>query len=235
MLLKGLQMKTIYQQKKRKKKRLILLCTLTALFCLLLVSLLGLVYALTRRATIEIHAKDAEIIQGEALPDSFEADVALKGSEHVILNLKGFYTSGDLLKELKAGKDYTVSCSADPNAEGEYPITVTLSDTLKKKLAGGNWSKHLKLTTEDGTFTVKNPVGEWEGNRFRRYDGSYITNDFVVSKNQTYYLIMTAIWSPDGRPSRTVPTTLQMKAPWNAAPGLSRTVHGIISVRTEPR
>ena len=147
MLLKGLQMKTIYQQKKRKKKRLILLCTLTALFCLLLVSLLGLVYALTRRATIEIHAKDAEIIQGEALPDSFEADVALKGSEHVILNLKGFYTSGDLLKELKAGKDYTVSCSADPNAEGEYPITVTLSDTLKKKLAGGNWSKHLKLTT----------------------------------------------------------------------------------------
>jgi len=50
MLLKGLQMKTIYQQKKRKKKRLILLCTLTALFCLLLVSLLGLVYALTRRA-----------------------------------------------------------------------------------------------------------------------------------------------------------------------------------------
>lgn len=67
MLLKGLQMKTIYQQKKRKKKRLILLCTLTALFCLLLVSLLGLVYALTRRATIEIHAKDAEIIQGEAL------------------------------------------------------------------------------------------------------------------------------------------------------------------------
>lgn len=187
MLLKGLQMKTIYQQKKRKKKRLILLCTLTALFCLLLISLLGLVYALTRRATIEIHAKDAEIIQGEALPDSFEADVALKGSEHVILNLKGFYTSGDLLKELKAGKDYTVSCSADPNAEGEYPITVTLSDTLKKKLAGGKWAKHLKLTTEDGTFTVKNPVGEWEGNRFRRYDGSYITNDFVVSKNQTYY------------------------------------------------
>ena len=107
--------------------------------------------------------KTPRLSRAKALPDSFEADVALKGSEHVILNLKGFYTSGDLLKELKAGKDYTVSCSADPNAEGEYPITVTLSDTLKKKLAGGKWAKHLKLTTEDGTFYRKKPCRRMGG------------------------------------------------------------------------
>ena len=66
--------------------------------------------------------KDARLVQGEALPDSFEADVALKGSEHVILNLKGFYTSGDLLKELKAGKDYTVPAVPIQMLKGNIPL-----------------------------------------------------------------------------------------------------------------
>ena len=30
-------------------------------------------------------------------------------------------------------------------------------------------------------------IGEWEGEKFKRYDGSYVTEDFVVSKGKTYY------------------------------------------------
>ena len=96
-------------------------------------------------------------------------------------------------------------------------------------------SKHLKLTTEDGTFTVKNPVGEWEGTRFRRYDGSYITNDFVVSKNQTYYFdndgnMVTGWQTIQNSTYHFTDEGAMERSTW-----LSRTVHGIISVRTELR
>ena len=174
------------RRRKRRHRRLIL-PVLFVLLCLLSAGALYLAYTLTRPASIEIQAKNAQILQGETAPADWSAKVHLTGNEHAVLDWKKFYTAKDLLKDLKSGGDYTVSCQPDPNAEGEYPITITLSDQLTQKLQSRTWSKHLKLTTEDGTFTVKNPVGEWEGNRFRRYDGSYITNDFVVSKNQTYY------------------------------------------------
>lgn len=30
-------------------------------------------------------------------------------------------------------------------------------------------------------------MGEWENTRFRKYDGTYVTNEFVVSRENTYY------------------------------------------------
>ena len=34
---------------------------------------------------------------------------------------------------------------------------------------------------------MKNPIGVWNGNKFKKYDGTYVTSDFVVSKGNTYY------------------------------------------------
>lgn len=171
---------------KRRHRRLIL-PVLFALLCLLSAGALYLAYTLTRPASIEIQAKNAQILQGETAPADWSAKVHLTGNGHAVLDWKKFYTAKDLLKDLKNGGDYTVSCQPDPNAEGEYPITITLSDQLTQKLQSRTWGKHLKLTIKEGVFTVKNPIGEWEDNRFRKYDGTYVTNDFVVSKNQTYY------------------------------------------------
>lgn len=171
---------------KRRQRRLIL-PLLFFLLCLLSAGALYLAYTLTRPASIEIQAKNAQILQGETAPADWSAKVHLTGNEHAVLDWKKFYTAKDLLKDLKNGGDYTVSCQPDPNAEGEYPITITLSDQLTQKLQSRTWGKHLKLTIKEGVFTVKNPIGEWEDNRFRKYDGTYVTNDFVVSKNQTYY------------------------------------------------
>ena len=180
-------MKSINRQKKKRKQRLILIGILSALLCLLTAAFLILSYFLTRHASIVIHAENAEIVQGEALPDSFHARVSLKGSGYTLLDFKDLYTAGDLKKELKEGKDYTLSCSADPATEGEYPITVTLSKDLTEKLKRRQWSRHLKVSVEGGVFKVKNPTGEWDGSRFRKYDGTYVTSDFVVSKGNTYY------------------------------------------------
>lgn len=174
------------RRRKRRQRRLIL-PVLFFLLCLLSAGALYLAYTLTRPASIEIQAKNAQILQGETAPADWRAKVHLTGNEHAVLDWKKFYTAKDLLKDLKSGGDYTVSCQPDPNAEGEYPITITLSDQLTQKLQSRTWSKHLKLTIKEGVFTVKNPIGEWEDNRFRKYDGTYVTNDFVVSKNQTYY------------------------------------------------
>lgn len=174
------------RRRKRRQRRLIL-PLLFFLLCLLSAGALYLAYTLTRPASIEIQAKNAQILQGETAPADWSAKVHLTGNEHAVLDWKKFYTAKDLLKDLKNGGDYTVSCQPDPNAEGEYPITITLSDQLTQKLQSRTWGKHLKLTIKEGVFTVKNPIGEWEDNRFRKYDGTYVTNDFVVSKNQTYY------------------------------------------------
>lgn len=174
------------RRRKRRQRRLIL-PILFFLLCLLSAGALYLAYTLTRPASIEIQAKNAQILQGETAPADWSVKVHLTGNEHAVLDWKKFYTAKDLLKDLKSGGDYTVSCQPDPNAEGEYPITITLSDQLTQKLQSRTWSKHLKLTIKEGVFTVKNPIGEWEDNRFRKYDGTYVTNDFVVSKNQTYY------------------------------------------------
>ncbi|WP_346662662.1 polysaccharide deacetylase family protein [uncultured Merdimonas sp.] len=179
--------KSRWIRRRRKRARQRLLFLFSACFCLLAAGALYLAYTLTRPATIELRAENANIIQGETLPASLSASVKLSGNERALLRWKGFYTAGDLLKELKSGKDYTVSCQADPNTEGEYPIQITLSDSLKDKLQSRDFKKRLNLSVKEGVFTVKNPIGEWEDNRFRKYDGTYVTNDFVVSKNQTYY------------------------------------------------
>lgn len=181
-------MNSIYRQKKNRKRRFILIGMLSVLFCILTIAFFILSFFLTRHASIIIHAENAEIIQGESLPGSFHANVSLEGNRHALLSFRNFFTAGDLKKELKEGTDYTLSCDADPSTEGEYPITVTLSKDLTEKLKHGQWAKHLNIYVKDGTFTVKNPVGEWDGTRFRKYDGTYVTNDFVVSKKNTYYL-----------------------------------------------
>lgn len=180
-------MKSINRQKKKRKRRLLLIGALAVLLCALAAALFILFFFLTRHATIVIQAESTNIIQGEALPSSFHAKVSLSGSKYALLDYKNFYTAGDLQKALKKGTDYTLSCNADPATEGEYPITVTLSKDLTKKLKSDKWAKHLKISVENGVFAVKNPVGEWADTRFRKYDGTYVTNDFVVSQKNTYY------------------------------------------------
>ena len=96
------------------------------------------------------------------------------------------FTVQDLAKQLESGEGYTLVCEADPDTEGEYPVEVVLNEEIRKKLEK-DWVGLVQIQTKDAVFQVKNPVGDWDGTKFKKYDGSYVTSDFVVSLGKTYY------------------------------------------------
>lgn len=172
----------------KKKKRVRTLVCVLALLCVCAMPFLisKIVDAFEKTALITLKAADVELLQGEALPE-FPVEVTQgEESEESVLDKKKNYTSTDLIEELKQKKGLSLQCKADPNVEGTYKIKVILDKKLRKKLEE-EWGKKVELTVKDGTCTVKNPVGDWEQDKFKRYDGSYVTNDFVVSKGKTYY------------------------------------------------
>ena len=163
--------------------------TLAKVFALLLLCcsmpfLLRTASASSPGAVIRISLKDTAILQGEEMP-VLTAEAAVQGDEDQKLDKDGG-TVQDLLERFRKGEGYTIVCQADPNIEGEYPAEIVLNDEITQKLEK-DWIGLVQIQTQDGTFQVKNPVGEWDGNKFKKYDGTYVTNDFVVSMGNTYY------------------------------------------------
>lgn len=137
-------------------------------------------------AVVELSAQNVEIVQGEAMP-SFLADVKLVKKGNKILDKKSKYTAADLVNDLKSGKGYTLSCKGDPNVEGSYQIKVVLEEAVAKKISD-DWKRRLNFVVKNGRFDVKNAVGAWEGDKFKKYDNSYVQSNFIESKANTYYL-----------------------------------------------
>lgn len=172
----------------RKVKRVRMCLRILTLLLICVVPLLFLTTATASRqeASVFLKLKEASILQGEELP-KFEIEAELVGNEETILDGESGYTARDLLKDFKSGKGYTVTCDADTALEGEYPIHLQLSDKIRKALEQ-TWMGLVRIDTLDALLTVKNVLGEWDGSRFKRHDGTYVTNEFVVSKGNTYYL-----------------------------------------------
>lgn len=140
---------------------------------------------LTKTAEIEVAASDVEILKDGELP-ALTVKVKVKKDADAVLDKKEGYTAADFVNDLKAGKGYTLTSKADPSVEGSYRIKIALEDSIKKKVEN-EWKKHLKLTVKGGKIEVKNPVGTWEKQKFKKYDGSYVVSDFVESKANLYY------------------------------------------------
>lgn len=137
-------------------------------------------------AVVELTAQNAEIIQGEAMPELLaKAKVVKRGGK--VLDKKSKYTVSDFVKDLKSGKGYTLACEADPNVEGSYQIKIVMDGDMAGKI-GGDWKNRLKFTARDGRFEVKNPIGTWDGDKFKKYDNSYVKSEFIESKANTYYI-----------------------------------------------
>lgn len=136
--------------------------------------------------TVELKAEDVSIIQGEEKP-VFQAKAECKGDTSLKLEDESGYTVQDLLDELNRGVGFTLNCDADGTVEGEYPIKPELTSEMTTPLLS-EWFGKVKVETKEGIFTVKNQYGEWEGKKFKRWDGSYVTSDFITYHNKTYYL-----------------------------------------------
>lgn len=175
---------------KKRRIRLRRLHIALALFCVCAVIFIGFqmvsfVQDMTA-AAVELSAQNAEILQGENMPALLAKAKLVKRADKV-LDKKSKYTVSDFVNDLKSGKGYTLACEADPNVEGSYQIKVVLEDAIAGKISK-DWKKLLKFTVKDGRFEVKNPIGMWEGDKFKKYDNSYVKSDFIESKANTYYI-----------------------------------------------
>ena len=170
-------------KKYRRRVRNIRVGLTLFVICLIAVAIPVIREMLRKPAQITIQVADVEVTQGTALP-SYTADVKIQDKDKN--KLTKTYTAEDFAKDLQKGKDITISSKADSNIEGTYVITAKLSEKIKKELNGA-WKKKAQVTIRNGTCTVKNPIGVWNGNKFKKYDGTYVTSDFVVSKGNTYY------------------------------------------------
>lgn len=154
-------------------------------FIIFLLLIWGIAHFLTKTAKITLSGKSIEILQGEELP-SLGVDVEIAEDEDAVLDKKTNYTAADFAKDLQGGKYYTLSSNADPAVEGTYKIQVTVDEEIQEKISKA-WKRHIDFSVKNGKVTVKNPVGVWDGTKFQKYDGTYVTSDFVVSMQKTYY------------------------------------------------
>lgn len=137
--------------------------------------------------TVTIAVEDTSIFQGEDMPDLTVYAVCDKKVEDFVLDEVENYQLKDLLNDLNQGNGYQLRYSVDTEKEGEYSLQILLDDSLKEKLAY-DWSGKLKYQVEEGTLKVKNALGEWEGGKFKKRDGSYATSEFINLNDDTYYL-----------------------------------------------
>ena len=140
----------------------------------------------SRIAQITLQADNQSIMQDEKVPTLTASASCEEKKEKKVLDKDKGYTVKDLLKELNSGKDYSIECDADGTKEGKFPIKLILSKELSKKLES-DWDGKANIVVTKGYLTVKNKIGKWKGNKFQKYDGSYVENDFVISKGKTYY------------------------------------------------
>lgn len=174
------------KQKKRRKRRKNRLLKIIIFICMLLL-VCGATFAgvKEKKARIIIKADSLSMIQEADMP-IFTAKIELEGKEKMILDSKEKFSIKDLMKKLENREGYTLVCETDGVSEGKYPVTVVLDSEIQELLSG-KWKDKVEIFTEDAVLTVQNKYGSWDGSKFKRIDGNYVANDFVIFQGNTYY------------------------------------------------
>ena len=173
----------------RKRNQILILAACLVLACLVLTGILKFAGVIGVKTEVTLKADKIEIQQNSQDPVNLTATATSedeKKAAKVWLDKKKGYSVADFINELRAGKNYEISTDAKTDTEGKYKITIKMNSDIQKKLEN-EWKHKVRLTVEDGTFVVTNPTGTWDGDKFKKYDGTYVMNDFVVSKGKTYY------------------------------------------------
>lgn len=175
------------RERARRKRRLRRILAFSMLFGLILIfSLTVFAVRKVRNIDITLEAVSTEIIQGDELPQfQVKAECVKPKKEKKMLERKEDYRVKNLVDDLNAGKGYTVVCDADSSVDDTYKIKIELTDEMQKQLKK-DW-KRVTLLVKEGDLVVKNKVGEWDGDKFKRWDGTYVQSDYVDYKGDTYY------------------------------------------------
>ena len=176
-------------RKRKKRNQILILAACLVLACLVLTGILKFAGVIGVKTEVTLKADKIEIQQNSQNPVNLTATATSedeKKAAKVWLDKKKGYSVADFINELRAGKNYEISTDAKTDTEGKYKITIKMNSDIQKKLEN-EWKHKVRLTVEGGTFVVTNPTGTWDGDKFKKYDGTYVMNDFVVSKGKTYY------------------------------------------------
>lgn len=177
------------RRKRKKRNQILILAACLVLACLVLTGILKFAGVIGVKTEVTLKADKIEIQQNSQDPVNLTATATSedeKKAAKVWLDKKKGYSVADFINELRAGKNYEISTDAKTDTEGKYKITIKMNPDIQKKLEN-EWKHKVRLTVEGGTFVVTNPTGTWDGDKFKKYDGTYVMNDFVVSKGKTYY------------------------------------------------
>lgn len=177
------------RRKRKKRNQILILAACLVLACLVLTGILKLAGVIGVKTEVTLKADKIEIQQNSQDSVNLTATATSedeKKAAKVWLDKKKGYSVADFINELRAGKNYEISTDAKTDTEGKYKITIKMNSDIQKKLEN-EWRHKVRLTVENGTFVVTNPTGTWDGDKFKKYDGTYVMNDFVVSKGKTYY------------------------------------------------
>lgn len=177
------------RRKRKKRNQILILAACLVLACLVLTGILKFAGVIGVKTEVTLKADKIEIQQNSQDPVNLTATATSedeKKAAKVWLDKKKGYSVADFINELRAGKNYEISTDAKTDTEGKYKITIKMNSDIQKKLEN-EWKHKVRLTVEGGTFVVTNPTGTWDGDKFKKYDGTYVMNDFVVSKGKTYY------------------------------------------------
>lgn len=179
-------------RKKRDKRRRKSISAISiwgfAIVCILVSLLLHRSSVIEENKTIEVVLKvdDVEVIQGAEKP-MFSAKALCDGDISTVLETETGYTVESLIEELNRGVGYTLMSEGDETREGAYVIKAELTSEITTPLYT-EWFGKVHLTVENGKFIVKNPLGEWDDEQFKYWDGTYAKNAFITYQGRVYYL-----------------------------------------------
>ena len=134
---------------------------------------------------IVLKTESISIVQGEERP-ALAAKATCKGDVNQKLNEETGYTVQNLLDELNQGIGYSLECEGDGTQEGDFPVKAELTSEMTTPLYT-EWFGKVRIDIKEGKLEVKNKYGEWDGKKFKRWDGSYVENDFITYRGKTYY------------------------------------------------
>ena len=177
------------RRRAQKRNRKIIMTGMIVLACLLLAGILKLAGVIGVKTEVTMKADKVKILQNSDEQTDLTVTVTSKNEKkaaRVWLDKKKGYSVADFMQELRDGKNYEISTDAKTDTEGKYAIKIKMNSDIQKKLSG-EWKHKVRLIVENSTFTVANPTGTWDGDKFKKYDGTYVMSDFVVSKGKTYY------------------------------------------------
>lgn len=177
------------RRKRKKRNQILIFAACLVLACLVLTGILKFAGVIGVKTEVTLKADKIEMQQNSQDPVNLTATATSedeKKAAKVWLDKKKGYSVADFINELRAGKNYEISTDAKTDTEGKYKITIKMNSDIQKKLEN-EWKHKVRLTVVGGTFVVTNPTGTWDGDKFKKYDGTYVMNDFVVSKGKTYY------------------------------------------------